>query len=120
VREEDHVVRPLPDELRVLDSSRLITENADRLIANLPPVAVRAMQEIATPSFADTSDRRQVISDTGCDQNPAGCQNAATGQADEEARLDGGDPIIDDLYVIPGQLGPSCRQQRRRRHPVAR
>ena len=52
VGEEDDVVRPLPQELRVVDGAGIGSEDADRLVAHLPAVAVRAVQNVASPPLA--------------------------------------------------------------------
>jgi hypothetical protein len=52
VGEEGHVVGPLAQQVRVLDRA----EHADRPVANLPAVAVRAVQEIAAPTLAGALD----------------------------------------------------------------
>ena len=53
VREEDQVVRPLPDESRVLDGAAACAENSERLIADFPAVAVGAVQEVAPPAVLE-------------------------------------------------------------------
>jgi hypothetical protein len=78
------------------------------------------MEEIATPSFADTSNRRQVIADTRRDKDSACRQHAATGEAHEEARLDRGDSIPNNLHAVPRKLIAACSQQLGGWHPVAR
>jgi hypothetical protein len=103
----------------MLDDSRLITENADRLIANLPPVAVRAMKEIATPSFANPWDFRQIVSDARRDEDAPRRQHPASGETDEETRLDRRYSIIDHLDRVFRKLSPPGSQQLRGRHPVA-
>ena len=51
VGEEDDVVRPLPEQLRVVDGAGIGSEDADRLVAHLPAVAVRAVQKVAAPAL---------------------------------------------------------------------
>jgi hypothetical protein len=68
VREEDHVVRPLPDELAILHGARPDAEYAEGLIAHLPPVAVGAMQEVSAPALTDTGNRRQLVDRSSCNE----------------------------------------------------
>ena len=70
VGEEDDVVGPLAHELCVLDGAGHGAEYSDRLVADFPPVAIRAMQEITPPSLADAGDVGQLVAHTGCDQDP--------------------------------------------------
>ena len=56
VGEEDDVVRPLPQELRVVDGAGIGSEDADRLVAHLPAVAVRAVEEVAAPALSRAGD----------------------------------------------------------------
>jgi hypothetical protein len=81
----------------MLDCSWLIPENADRLIANLPPVAVRAVEEIATPSLANPWEFRQIVSDARRDEDAPRRQHTTSGETNEEARLDRRYSIIDNL-----------------------
>ena len=53
VGEEDDVVGPLPHQLRVLDGAWVGAEDSDGLVADLPSVAVRAVQEISAPALTD-------------------------------------------------------------------
>ncbi len=61
MREEDDVVRPLPEQLCVVDGAGTGPEHADRLIANLPAVAVRAVEEVSTPALAGAGDVGQLV-----------------------------------------------------------
>ena len=76
VDEEDDVVRPLADEECVLDRAWQGAENADRLVSDLPPVAVRAVQQIPAPPLADPGDLRQLVVDTGRNQDTPAPQHA--------------------------------------------
>ena len=78
------VVRPLTHEQCVLDRAGHGAENTEGLVADLPPVAVRAVQEIPPPPLADAGDLGQLVAKTGRDQDPPGLQHAATGEADGE------------------------------------
>ena len=95
VGEEDDVRRPLTDQEGVLHCSRIRAEDSERLIANLPAVAVRAMQKIAPPPLADARDVRQRVAEAGGDQYPSRVQDSAAREANCEARLDLGDVILE-------------------------
>jgi hypothetical protein len=92
VDEEGHVVAPLPDEQRVLHRAGVGTQDADRLVADLPPVAVRAVQEIAAPLLPDTLDVRQLVAVASGDQDSARIQRSAHvedhREEDENRRLE--------------------------------
>ncbi len=119
VDEEDHVVGPLPHQLCMHDRAGLCAQNPDALIADLPSVAVRAVQQITAPSLADARDLRQLVVDPGGDQDPPRPQHPATGQANEEPNLDPHHLILEQLHAVAAHLGPSRGQQVGRRHPVA-
>ena len=85
-------------------------ENAEGLVADLPAVAVRAVQEIPAPTLADAGDVRQLVADAGCDEDPPRRQHAATGEMHREPGFDLGDPIIDELDAVAGHLGAARGQ----------
>ena len=70
VGEQDDVVGPLPDQLRVRDRLRGAAEDAERLVADLVAVAVRAVQQVAAPALAHPGDVRHVVAQPGGDQHP--------------------------------------------------
>ena len=82
VWEEDDVVRPLPKQLRVVGGAGAGPEDADRLVAHLPAVAVRAVQEIAAPALAGAGDVRQLVVGAGRDQDPPALQPRAARKAE--------------------------------------
>ncbi len=113
VYEEHHVVGPLPHQKRMLYGAGLRAENPDGLVADLPPVAVRAVQEIPAPPLADPGDLRQHVADTGRDEDPSRLQHVPwpTGQPNEEPGLDPHHLVVDKLNAVAGHLGPPRRQQ---------
>jgi hypothetical protein len=119
VDEERHVVGPLPHQQRMLDRARQGAENADRLVAHLPPVAIGAVQEIPPPPLADPRDLGQLVADTGCDQDPPSRYHAATGTANHEPGLDPDHAILDHVDAVAPRLDSSRCQEVDRRHPVA-
>ena len=56
VREEDDVVRPLAEQMRVVDGAGAGADDADRLVADLPAVAVGAVEEVSAPALAGARD----------------------------------------------------------------
>ena len=56
VGEEDHVVGPLAEQERMLDRAGLGAQDGDRLVADLPAVAVRAVQQVPAPPLVGTGD----------------------------------------------------------------
>ena len=53
-----------------MDSRRSGREHADPLVANLPAVAVRAVQHLVAPALAQPVDLRQVVDEPGRHQQP--------------------------------------------------
>ena len=80
VGEEDDVVRPLPQELRVVDGTGIGSEDADRLVAHLPAMAVRAVEEVAAPALSGAGNVGKLIDGAGREQEPSRCQRAAPGK----------------------------------------
>jgi hypothetical protein len=119
VDEEGDIVGPLPNEVRVLDRAAHRPENPEGLVADLPAVAVRAVQEISAPPLANPGDLGQLVQDTRRDQDPPRVQHAPTGEADDEPGVDRDHPIVDQHHAVAGRLGASGGQERGRRHPVA-
>jgi len=70
VREEDHVVGPLPNQVGVIHRAGQRAQHPERLVAHLPPVAVGAMQQIAPPPLSNSGDVRQLVADARGHQHP--------------------------------------------------
>ena len=64
--EEDDVVRPLAQQLRMVDGAGMGAENPDRLVAHLPAVAVRAVEESPGPSAPGRREYRELVDSAGC------------------------------------------------------
>jgi hypothetical protein len=98
-------------------------EDADRLVANLPAVAIRTVQEIPPPPLANAGDLGQLVVDPGRGEDPPRLQCAAAGDADDERRveprLDRDHPVLDQLDAVAGHLDPARGQEVGRRHAVA-
>ena len=69
----------------MLDGAGLGREDADRLVAHLPAVAVGAVEEVAAPALAGAGDVGQLVGGAGREQQPARGQGAAVRQAEREA-----------------------------------
>ena len=119
VREEHDIVRPLAHEQGMLDRVGPNAEHADRLVANLPAVAVRTVQQVATPTLPNAGDVREFVSDPRGQQDPLRREAVATGQRDREAPFDG-DHVVrrSGRRHIP-DLAAAGRQEFGRRHAVA-
>ena len=61
------------------------SEHGERLVADLPAVAVGAVQEVAAPALARSGDRRQLVDGAGGEEEPARGQRAAVGEPHDEA-----------------------------------
>jgi hypothetical protein len=75
VREQDDVGRPLAHQLRVLDRLRRTPEHAERLVADLVAMAVRAVEQVPSPSLADAGNVGQLVAQPGGYQDPARMQD---------------------------------------------
>ena len=67
VRKEDQVVRPLTNELCMVNRVGVCAEHAQGLISNFPAVAVGAVEEVLSPALLESGDRRELICCAGCD-----------------------------------------------------
>ena len=72
VVEVDDVAGPLPDDQGVLHGLRGAAEHAEALVADLVAVAVRAVQQVATPALADAREVGHLVAQPGGDQHAAG------------------------------------------------
>ena len=61
-------------------------EDAEGLVADLVAVAVRAVQQVTTPPFADAGDVGEFVAQAGGHQDAAGAQRAAVLEGDLERR----------------------------------
>ena len=120
VREEDHVVGPLAQEVRVLDGPGAGAEHADRLVADLPAVAVGAVQEIAAPALAGAGDVGQVVRGAGREQHLSRLDGPAAGEPEREAGRRVDHAVLDDLDAVAPDLGARGLEQVGRGRPVAR
>ena len=119
MREEDDVVRPLAKQVRMVDRAGICSDDADRLVANLPAVAVGAVEKVSAPTFSRTRDVRQLIDGARREQEPAAAQGATARQSQREARPGLDDLVVDDLDAVALDFGAADREQVGRRHPIA-
>src|SRR4051794_23313830 len=103
----------------MLGGARDRAQHSEGLVSYLPPVAVRAMQEIPPPPLANAGELRQLVTDAGSDQDPPRSKDATAGDAHGEAGFDRERLILDELDAVAGRLGTADGQQFCRRHPVA-
>lgn len=120
VGEEDDVLAPLTDQLRMLDRAGMRTEHSDGLIADLPSVAVRAVQQIPAPPRAHAWDIGELIAHTGGEQDSPGRHDRAATQMERESGIDLEHPIIEHFDAVAGDLGSAGGEEVGRRHPISR
>ena len=82
--EEDDVVAQLPEQQRLVHRHRAARQHADRLVAHLPAVAVRAVQHVAAPPLPQPGHVRQLVDQPGGHQQPARPHRPAVGQRHRE------------------------------------
>ena len=116
--EIDDVVGPLSDQLGVEDRRGVGAEYPEGLVADLPAVAVRAVEQVLSPALPDTGDVRELVADPGGNDDAAGRQHFAVAAVDGEAGVDASDDVIDDLDAVAGDLVSTGREQLGRWHPV--
>ena len=66
----------------MVDGAGIGAEDADRLVANLPAMAVRAVEEVAAPALARAGNVGQLVDGAGREQQPTRCHGAARRQAE--------------------------------------
>ena len=130
-REEGDVGAPLPEQQRLVHRHRAARQHADGPVADLPPVAVRAVQHVAAPPLAQPRHVRELVDQAGGHQQPARPHRAAVGQrhgepvavADGRVDLPVHDPPAVAAAPRPGPAraarraacprGPAARARRR-------
>jgi len=110
VHEQGQVVRPLPEEQGLMHGPRTGPEDAERPVTNLPPVAIRAVQDVTPPAFADAGDIGELVDQAGGDQEPPRADPAAVLKPDREAAAGRGelvDPSVEHLHAVATDLCPA-------------
>jgi hypothetical protein len=79
----------------VLDGLRRAPQHAERLVADLVAMAVRAVQQVPSPSLPDAGKVRQLVAQSGGHQDPAGTQRRGPGDSYLEAGLDADHGVVD-------------------------
>ena len=120
VREEDEVVGPLPQQVRVIDGGGRRAEHADRPVANLPAVAVGAVEEVAAPELSDAGNVGQLVDCPGCEEQASRRHAVAAGKPEREARSDLDHTVVDELHAVALHFRATGGHELGRRHPVAR
>ena len=92
-------------------------EHADRLVAHLPAVTVRAMQEIAAPTLASALDIGQLVGGAGREQHLSRLDIAAAGEPQYEAVLRVHHAVFDELHAVAPDLRVPGTEQFRRGVP---
>ena len=93
-------------------------EDADWLVADLPPVAVRAVQHVAPPALPDP---RHLVDQPRGDEQPPGAERAAVIENHDESVLGAlgrGDAPVGHSCAVAADLLPARFQQRGRVHVV--
>ena len=114
VQEQRHVLGPLPPHQRLVHRRRTAGEDADRLVSDLPAVAVRAVQDVASPSLGHPGDVGEHVDEAGGhQQSPRPYGRAVRERHPELAVPDlvgGRDGAGHDLAAVPGDFFASDGQ----------
>ncbi len=102
----------------MLDGAGNRSQDADRTVADLPAMAVRAVEKVATPALPGALDVRQLVDGAGREEQPSRCERAAAVEPNRETALDFGRPVVDELHAVAQGFGPGDLQQLGRWHPV--
>jgi len=121
VQEQNQVVRPLREQERLMNRERPRREHPDRLVTHFPAVAVRAVQNLATPTLAQTGDVGQFVDQPRRHEQPPSRNGPSAGERHHETviRDSGGlDAPVDHLAAVFADLASPGLEQRPRRHPL--
>ncbi len=120
---EDHgeVAGQLSEELRLVDGRRARRQDDDPAVADLPAVAVGAVDHAAPPVLAKAEDVGQVVDGTRCHDEVPRRPRRPVGQCHPEAATDrlgaDGGPV-DEASTVLRHLGTPAPQQLGRRDAV--
>jgi hypothetical protein len=84
VSEIEDVVGLLSEQQRLMNRSRTTSQHADSLVSNLPPVTVRAMQDVMPPTRAHSLEIGQLVDYTDRDKDPPRLRRSAIAQDHHE------------------------------------
>ena len=65
----------------MVDGAGIGSEDADRLVAHLPAMAVRAVEEVAAPALSRAGNVGKLVDGAGREQEPSRCQRSRPQQA---------------------------------------
>ena len=111
VPQQRHVCAELPEQQRLVHGGRAGGEDADALVPDLPPVAVRAVQDVDAPPGGQSRHVGKLVTQTGGDQQPAGHDDTRPDVHAEPVAVaaQGGDPPGFHPAAVPGHLGAPGR-----------
>ena len=105
---------PLPPQVRLVRGQRPGGQHTDAPVADLPAVAVRAVQHVTPPPRGHPGQVGQLVGEPGRHEQPPGPHAAPAGQRHQKAVAlprRGLDPPGDDLAAVPGHLIAPGRRQ---------
>jgi hypothetical protein len=82
-------------------------------------MAVGAVQQVPPPSLPDAGNVRQLVAQSGGDQDPPGTHGRGAGQPDLEAGLHADHGVVDQAAAVAGHLGSARGEQVGGWHAVA-
>ena len=88
MEQHSYIGAELPKEQRLMHRHRVGRENDDRLVADFPAVAIRAMQHISTPAVGDARHVRQPVDKPSGDEQPPALHGLAVCEGDFEPAVD--------------------------------
>ena len=85
MQEQGDVLTPLPPHERLRGSMRATGQNCERLLAQLPAEAERAVHDVTAPAFPQAGNIGVLVDQARGNQHPARPATGAAGQGDFEA-----------------------------------
>jgi hypothetical protein len=121
VGEEGDVVGPLAHEKCLVEGRRSGTEDPERLVADFPPMAVRALEQAATPGLPCPGHLGKDVAQTGGDDDVPPLHRRATGDRDGPsfsvfAGILGG--TVEERDSVGVEVAPSEGDEVVRRGPI--
>ncbi|CAM5638222.1 hypothetical protein SHIRM173S_11845 [Streptomyces hirsutus] len=104
VQEEGDVLGPPGHHQRLVHTHGAGGEHPERLVADLPAVAERAVQHVPSEPFGDPGDSGQFVLQPGGDDQPPRADGPAVVQQDGEPRVTG-------AGTVPGHVRHPAREQ---------
>ena len=101
VQEQDHVRAPLPEQQGLVHRHRPAGQDTDRLVTHLPPVAVRAVQDLAPPPLGQPRHAGQLVDKASGDKQPPRQHRCTVGEHNAEIWGELG-YAPDDLAAVTG------------------